>query len=157
MYDDLFLLYLQVLVQTAVRNYTVRDYDALFKDIGFELGSTIMRQSLPGWNAIPPGLPIYCYHGTEHRTPGILFYGPGDFPDEQPYVKHDNGDGTVNIRSLKGCLRWKTKPKYPMNHKEYPGAEHNGILSDARLISDVFDVIKKLINDQSLIDNQTHK
>ena len=62
-------------------------------------------------------------------------------------MKHDNGDGTVNIRSLRGCERWKASGKSVVNHVEYPGAEHNGILGDVRMISDVFDVIKKLIND----------
>lgn len=130
-----------------MRNYTVKDYDALFQDIGFPLGSIITRKSISPWSEVPPKIPIYCLHGRDKRTPGVLYYGPGDFPDEQPYVKHDDGDGTVNIRSLRGCERWKASGKYPVSHFEYPGAEHNGILGDDRMINDVFEIVKKLIND----------
>ena len=130
-----------------MRNYTVKDYDALFQDIGFPLGSLIMRKSLPGWSETPPNVSIHCFHGGDRRTPGVLYYGPGDFPDEQPYVKHDDGDGTVNIRSLRGCERWQAGGKYRVDHIEYPGAEHNGILGDDRMINDVYNIIKKLIND----------
>lgn len=139
------LLFYKVIIQTEMRNYTVKDYDALFQDIGFQLGSKIMRKSLHAWSDTPPKIPIYCFHGAGKRTPGVLYYGPGEFPDDQPYVKHDDGDGTVNIRSLRGCERWKMSGKYQVKHVEYPDAEHNGILGDDRMIGDVFDIIKSLI------------
>ena len=144
-----------MLVQNEFRNYTVKDYDALFTDIGFELGSKLIRNSLPSWTETPPGIPLHCLHGSGRKTPGQLYYGPGDFPDEQPYVKHDDGDGTVNLRSLKGCLKWKNSTKQPLTDREYPGAEHNGILGDDRLIKDVFKIIKTLINEQAILDNTT--
>ena len=131
-------------MQTYIRNYTVKDYDALFKDIGFALGSEIMRKSLPAWSETPPKVPIHCLHGADRKTPGSLLYGPGDFPDDQPYVRHSDGDGTVNIRSLKGCERWQASGKYKVDHIEYPGAEHNGILGDRRMINDVFSIIRNL-------------
>jgi len=134
----------EVLVQTYIRNYTVKDYDALFKDIGFALGSEIVRKSLPAWSETPPKVPIYCLHGVGIKTPGVLYYGPGDFPDDQPYVRHSDGDGTVNIRSLKGCERWQARGKYKVDHIEYPGAEHNGILGNHQMINDVFNIIKNL-------------
>ena len=138
-----------------MRNYTLKDYDALFQDMGFSLGTRIKKNSLPSWTSTVPGVPLYCLHGLDRLTPGTLHYGPGEFPDSPPFVKHDDGDGTVNIRSLLGCLKWRGKSKYPVTHKSYRGAEHNGILGDGRMLQDIFDLINTLINDQSLLDNET--
>ena len=89
-------------------------------------------------------MPIYCLHGSGLKTPGKLVYGPGDFPDEQPIVDHDDGDGTVNIRSLQGCLRWQGQQNELVMHKTYPNAEHNGILGDPRMLKDIYQIIHNL-------------
>ncbi len=144
-----------MLVETHARNYTVNDYNDLFRDMGFALGTKILKKTLPSWTPTVPGVPLFCFHGSQRETPGTLYYGPGDFPDYQPYVKHDDGDGTVNIRSLLGCLKWSGKSKYPVSHKTYPGAEHNGILGDGRMQNDVFDIIRNLMVDEMVESNET--
>eukprot|EP00794_Sanderia_malayensis_P018784 gene18784-20675_t len=145
----------EILVKTEYKNYTVNDYDELFEDMGFSLASKIRKKTLPSWTPAVPGVPLFCLHGSDRRTAGALLYGQGDFPDFQPYVKYDDGDGTVNIRSLLGCLKWRGKSKHPITHKVYPGAEHNGILGDGRMQSDVFDIINTLMNDEAIGSNET--
>ena len=64
-----------------------------------------------------------------------------------PSLVKGDGDGTVNIRSLKvgevlvqkpvtsdfqGCLRWSDKQKQPVTHKEFPGINHVDMLRKGR-------------------------
>jgi lysophospholipase-3 len=57
------------------------------------------------------------------------------WPDSQPNVRTDDGDGTVNIRSLKGCLRWQGKQNQTVYHQQFKGAEHMEILENKDIIS----------------------
>ena len=86
---------------------------------------------------------MYCFHGTNVTTIGSLTYPKGYFPDDQPEIVGDNGDGTVNIRSLEACLRWQGKQEQEIFHKEFPYAEHNGILGDARLVRSFIKVLRE--------------
>lgn len=46
---------------------------------------------------------------------------------------HGNGDGSVNFKSLVKCGDWARSPKqksYGFIQKEFPGVEHNAMLSD---------------------------
>jgi lysophospholipase-3 len=65
---------------------------------------------------------------------GVLVYDKSTWFDSQPHIIPDNGDGTVNIRSLRGCLSWQNQQKQPVFHKEFPQVEHMAILQDANII-----------------------
>jgi len=58
-------------------------------------------------------------------------------------VKGD-GDGTVNIRSLKGCLRWEGAQKQAVHHKIFKGINHVDMLRREEPTSYVVDVIDGL-------------
>ncbi|CAC5396696.1 LYPLA3 [Mytilus coruscus] len=98
----------EILVERPGRNYTVNDYEQFFKDINFTDG-WYMRQDTANLvrSLIPPGVEVHCLHGYGVPTPGKLVYKGHMWPDIKPNVTMDGGDGTVNIRSLQGCLLWQ--------------------------------------------------
>jgi len=94
-----------------------------------------------------PGVEVHCLHGTGVKsTPGALIYTSekDDWFDHGPTVVADNGDGTVNLRSLHGCLRWADKQSEPVHHHEFTGeyAEHLKLLQN----SEVNAYIAKVLN-----------
>ena len=93
----------------------------------------------------PPGVEVHCLHGIGVDTPGSLIYtSKSDWFDYAPTVINDNGDGTVNMRSLHGCLRWSGKQSVSVHHQEFKGyyAEHLEILKNP----DVMAYIAKVVN-----------
>ncbi|KAK3761141.1 hypothetical protein RRG08_022545 [Elysia crispata] len=123
----------EAIIVTEHRNYTVKDYKDFFNDINF-LDGWEMRQDTQDLirDITPPGVRMYCVHGSDLPTPGTLVFGPGEFPDTFPKNIPDNGDGTVNMRSLLACTDWKGKQKYPVDHTVLPKAEHMEIVADLR-------------------------
>lgn len=120
----------EVIVQTPERNYTVNDYKRFFSDLNFTDGY-MMRADTEGLvdPLRPPNVTVYCLYGTGLKTPGKLIYEKGAWPNKQPKIVIENGDKSVNIRSLEGCLRWRNKQVqgvYPMGFK---GIDHIEILS----------------------------
>lgn len=74
----------------------------------------------------------------------------GDFKTTPSLITGD-GDGTVNIRSLKSCEQWagtKAQNAKKINSVEYAGADHLGILADKRVIK----YILELLTDDSTYD-----
>lgn len=67
----------------------------------------------------------------------------GDLKSSPTLVTGD-GDGTVNIRSLKSCERWSgTQVQGPktVHSIEVPGADHMGILNDKRVVQYVLQLL----------------
>lgn len=97
----------EVLVQTATSNYTLRDYKRFFTDLD-EPNAWMMREdTAPLLAGLPaPGVEMFCIHGAGVPTTERLVYGEGEFPGADPgTILKGDGDGTVNTRSLQGCLR----------------------------------------------------
>jgi len=87
------------------------------------------------------------------------------FPDK-PTLQYGNGDGTVNARSLRGCLNWSSDVKrrrrylgkrhwlssldttgHPtVFHKEFPGVDHMKILTDGGVIQYIKQVMFRMNN-----------
>ncbi|XP_061189845.1 phospholipase A2 group XV-like isoform X1 [Saccostrea echinata] len=119
----------EILVMQPERNYTVKDYKQFFTDINF-MDGWYMRQDTVNLirDLTPPGVKVHCLHGINVKTPGTLVYDKSTWYDSQPNVINDNGDGTVNIRSLRACLNWQKQQKQPIFHKEFPNIDHMAIL-----------------------------
>jgi len=126
----------ETLIRTEHRNYTVADYQQFFTDIQYPNGWSMYQDTrdLYGDNQ-PPGVEIHCLCGTKMDTPGSLIYGKNDFPDSQPTDVNEDGDGTVNLRSAQGCLRWVGKQKQSIIYKEYPKVEHLDLLNNANVVA----------------------
>lgn len=61
-------------------------------------------------------------------------YDKSSWFNSQPKIIPDNGDGTVNVRSLRACLNWQKQQKQPIYHKEFPGVDHMTLLKDAGVL-----------------------
>ncbi|XP_048748762.1 phospholipase A2 group XV-like isoform X2 [Ostrea edulis] len=125
----------EVLIMRPGKNYTVKDYQEFFQDIDYMDGWYMRKDTV---NLIrdltPPGVKVHCLHGINVKTPGVLVYDKSSWYDSQPKIIPDNGDGTVNIRSLRGCLSWQKQQKQQVFHKEFPKVEHMSILQDPNII-----------------------
>jgi len=123
----------EILAKTPERTYTVNNYDEFFNDIDFPLGMSLRK--LVGNLTYPltthaPNVTVHCLYGTGKDTAESFTFGEGEFPDTQPKITYGDGDGTVNIRSLQACSKWKQRQLYYVTLKQYPSVDHNGVLSD---------------------------
>lgn len=134
----------EVLVQQPKRNYTVKNYKEFFSDLGIINGYS-MRKDTENLirNLTAPGVEFHCLHGVGKDTPGKLVYSQKQWPDSQPSVIPDKGDGTVNIRSLLGCLKWKTEQKQAVYHQQFEGDSHMSILKDKNVIAYIKNVVHR--------------
>jgi lysophospholipase-3 len=73
-----------------------------------------------------------------------LVYKPQTFPDGYPGFLYGDGDGTVNKRSLEGCLNWQGKQKKNVYHETFSNLDHMGILRDKRVLSYIETLARKL-------------
>lgn len=126
----------EILVQTDDRNYTLSDLKDFFEDIDYptawEMRKDVVQYSE---NFDPPGVEVHCLHGYGVKTVDRLVYKPGKFPDGYPGFIFGDGDGTVNQRSLEGCLHWDGKQKQKIYHQTFPNMDHMAILGDDRIIN----------------------
>jgi len=141
--DESFWAKDEVIVKTSNRTYTVHQYDDLFKDMGYPLASKIYAKTPKAWSEKPPNVKMFCFHGSGKDTPGVLNYREGYFPNYTPDMTIDDGDGTVNLRSLQACQLWREKQKQPIIYEEFSRGEHNGVLGDARLIRSIIKALSE--------------
>ena len=134
----------QVIIQTANQNYSLSNLEKFFLDIQYPDAINISRQVPPVWTDEPPNVPLYCLYGTGVPTPEQFVYGKDEFPDTFPETLFGDGDGTVNIRSLKACHSFVGKQKQQVVIKSFSNAEHMGIIGDARLIEYVKNLISSM-------------
>jgi len=119
----------------------------------------------------PPNVEVFCIHGSQVKTTERLIYPSGTFPpslaselssvEDQskknlttgkswwpfpkgPSLVKGDGDGTVNIRSLEGCLKWKGSQKHDVHHKVFKGINHVDMLRRAESTGSVIDIIDGL-------------
>ncbi|KAK2193876.1 hypothetical protein NP493_5g17110 [Ridgeia piscesae] len=132
----------EILVTGPHGNYTVNDYKRFFDDLGYPDGYDMRQDTEKLVDPLaPPGVEVYCIHGKIVKTPAAFHYSKKQWFDHQPGVVWGDGDGTVNIRSLHGCLRWQGKQKQKITHKEFAKVDHLGILNN----KDVNNYIKTIV------------
>ena len=89
-----------------------------------------------------PGVEVHCLHGVNVSTPGHFVYDAKTWESgAAPKTVPDDGDGTVNLRSLAGCLRFKDHQSQPVYHQTFDQAEHMQILNR----HDVIQYLKKVL------------
>ncbi|XP_054282894.1 phospholipase A2 group XV-like [Macrosteles quadrilineatus] len=131
----------EVLVETYERNYTWSDMKDFFQDIEYEVAWEMWKDVYKfTLDFTAPGVEVHCLHGYNVQTVERLVYKKGKFPEGSPSFVFGDGDGTVNKRSLEGCLHWKGNQKQPVYHQTFPNMDHMDVLSDDRII----DYISKL-------------
>nr|XP_040135245.1 phospholipase A2 group XV isoform X2 [Ictidomys tridecemlineatus] len=124
----------KVFVHTPTTNYTLRDYQRFFQDIGFEDG-WLMRQDTEGLveTMVPPGVQLHCLYGTGVPTPDSFYYE--NFPDRDPKICFGDGDGTVNLESVLQCQAWHNLQEHQVSLQELPGSEHIEMLANATTLA----------------------
>ncbi|KAH0534846.1 phospholipase A2 group XV-like [Cotesia glomerata] len=125
----------EVLVQTQKKNYTLLDLQQFFLDINVPNGWEFRKDTEKFQaNFAAPGVEMYCLHGVNVSTVERLYYKPGVTLDSYPQLILGDGDGTVNLRSLEGCLYWKTKQKQKIYHQTFAGVDHMEILRNQHVL-----------------------
>ncbi|KAK6183616.1 hypothetical protein SNE40_011058 [Patella caerulea] len=126
----------EVLVVTPFKNYTVNDYKEFFNDLDLDFA---YQMRIDTGHLIrdlkPPGVDVYCVHGQDIPTPHMLVFDTDShrWPDDPPRYVYGDGDETVGVRSLTGCLRWVGQQKQEVNHQVFPKLKHLEILSSEYL------------------------
>ena len=134
-----------VVLTTPLRNYSVDDYRQLFDELGYPEGRTkldeIQTSSAYMYQLLDRdlGVAIYCFYSGGVPTPERLIYDSMSmFPDSEVRKVMGQGDGTVNLRSLEACGRWKhVQQQHPVNVKYYPDMEHNELLDKPQIVRDI--------------------
>lgn len=133
----------KILVRTPSANYTLQDYQKFFKDIGFEEGWLMRKDTEPlVYEMAPPGVRLHCLYGTGVDTPDSFFYET--FPDKEPKIFYGDGDGTVNLQSALQCRKWVGRQKQDVTLFELPRSEHIDMLYNPMTISYVKKVLLNL-------------
>jgi lysophospholipase-3 len=159
-------------------NYTVNNYKEFFQEMGYMNGYEMYKDTVSLLGDYPhPGVDVYCLYGSGVSTIERMSYKDATYFPDRPGLIMGNGDGTVNIRSLRGCLRWadedpkdlkKKKGFYPERlkkiawkarnrsktakvfHEEFPGVEHLAMLTNPDVIAYIKQIVGGL-NDELLI------
>ncbi|XP_046677557.1 LOW QUALITY PROTEIN: phosphatidylcholine-sterol acyltransferase-like [Homalodisca vitripennis] len=133
----------EVLVETHERNYTWSDMKDFFNDIDYsvawEMWKDVYNYTL---NFAPPGVEVHCLHGYNVKTVERLLYKKGAFPEGYPSFVIGDGDGTVNKRSLEGCVHWKGQQKQGVYHQTFPDMDHMDVLRDPRILQYITELFK---------------
>ncbi|KAL8581134.1 hypothetical protein ACOMHN_033582 [Nucella lapillus] len=137
----------EVLVSTPARDYTVSQYGQLFRDLGHDDGYRMWLDTHKLTADMKfPGLEMHILYGKSVKTPGKLTYTRNEFPDHAPQMVPDDGDGTVNLRSLEAFRPWMNQQRgssRPVRSLVLEKVNHRGILKDPRAIRYVIDVASK--------------
>jgi len=129
-----------VFVMTDKRNYTAHDYSDLMTDIGAPSGAELynMVKDVPLFDD-DLGVDVHCMHGINNTTPLQFQYAKSKFPDTFPTTLQGNGDGTVNLKSLELCKKFKRLRTY----KQFTGplAKHLEIMQNPAVIQRVVEIL----------------
>ena len=63
-----------------------------------------------------------------------------------PKLIYGDGDGVVNLRSLEGCLRWRSTQKQEVHYQQFPSVNHAETVSDKQILY----YLKNLLNIQNM-------
>ena len=91
-----------------------------------------------------------------------LLYSDGTFPgdsssllnnlknvfSDDPELVMGDGDGTVNIRSLRACLKWTGEQNQSVHHEVFPGVNHSDMLKTDETVQYFVDIISSINNQQ---------
>ena len=81
-----------------------------------------------------PNVPVHCMHGIIRNSTIARVDFEDDFPDNPSHVELGEGDGTVNIESLRLCAKFGTMQKESVTVREMEDVEHQAIVSDPRVM-----------------------
>jgi len=128
-----------VIARTKSKTYYIGDIDQFLIDVGFPQGA-IMRKHIVNSTALMdsiPGIPIQCFYGVIKKSTVETLEYDGGFPDKFANLIMGDGDGTVNIESLRLCGSFKSKQNESVTVTEVPNVDHTAIVSDKSVMSKI--------------------
>lgn len=131
-------LYFKVLLVADGKEYSTGNLKEFFQDLGFPLGEKIHEYVPPVWDPSPPGVKIYCFHGSGFDTAAGLRYNTLQDGDSRTTIV-GGGDGVVNKRSLEGCTKFDSS--VDVTHRVFEGDSHDGMLLNPAFIDEVVKIL----------------
>lgn len=136
-----------VLLSTPSKQYTAHDIPTLLADLKYT-NSTLMYGNImedAGPRLQSPNVSVVCLYSSGRETELSFSYtssGRHSYPDGQPIINYDDGDGTVNIKSLAACQAWQSQQKHPVNWKMYSKIEHFKFPRDENILDTLTELIR---------------
>jgi len=135
----------QPIIITDHRNYTATDWFDFFNDADLPNGKKLY-QRVSGLTSelVFPNVSIQCLYSTGIETPEAYLYSGNKRSgfDNEPLIKNGDGDGSVNLISLKGCKRWLDDHSDQVQVFEFGAYTHTNILN----ANEVFQTLMRIIN-----------
>ncbi|XP_076878349.1 phosphatidylcholine-sterol acyltransferase [Brachyhypopomus gauderio] len=118
-----------VFISSPFFNYTNQDYKRFFTDINFEDGWYMWEDTRNLTAGLPtPGVEVFCFYGVGLPTPVTYVYDE-EFPNADPVdFLYDDGDNTVDSRSMSMCKRWIGQQEQPVHVTEFMSLPHLDIV-----------------------------
>jgi len=130
----------EILISTPLRNYTILDFEAYFNDMNLRNGYEMWLDTKDMIHDLtPPGVEVHCLYGIGVQTEEHVSYKT--IPSNSPTIKYGDGDGTVNLRSLEGCLRWRGKQHQNVYNQSFVGVDHMGIVSAPAVLAYIHNLV----------------
>ena len=137
----------ETLVVSPTKNYTIKDMESLFTAINYTTGYMMWEDTRKLLNPLKaPGVETYCLFGYGLDTTEILVYDKSSWHEGYPKSILKSGDGTVNMRSLLGCTKFKTQQKQPVYRKHFLNVEHMKILQNDDVIAEIKGILQNMQN-----------
>lgn len=134
----------EVLIQTPHKNYTVNDYKEFYTDLNFTNGYLMMRDTENLVDPFdPPHVAVHCLYSYGLKTTEKLVYTDDQWPDKKPTLVPGDGDETVSIRSLEGCLSWNRRQKQPFYSQKFRGITHSQTMKNDYVIKNIQSILMK--------------
>lgn len=133
-----------VLASTMSRTYTVNDYEQFFKDLGDPIGWEMRKDTEKYLNPdLPPNVEVHCLFGDKLFTTERLNY-ESESLSGTPELVHGDGDGVVNIKSLRGCEKWVEKQEKSVNITVFPKLTHYfGMVTNPQVLKYIKNVLSE--------------
>ena len=124
------------IISTPVRNYTASDYQEIFNAIGYTNGYQMYLGTEDINNGYPaPNVTVHCVVGTGLRTPVRLAYPTGNISNpSSARIVYGLGDGLVEDRATRVCLRWQNMQQYNFTYQPVPNVKHASLLNDITVL-----------------------
>uniref|UniRef100_A0A6G1SBH4 Group XV phospholipase A2 n=1 Tax=Aceria tosichella TaxID=561515 RepID=A0A6G1SBH4_9ACAR len=133
----------QVLVETPTSNYSLANLDELFLDAKLLDSREIWRDtSRIANNLKAPNVELWCLYGMGLETPEKLVL-KNSFDSKDYSEINGEGDGTVNLESLRACKHFEAQQEKPVYTRMFRNVDHGGILKGPQAAEFISSVILK--------------
>lgn len=118
----------RILVESLTKNYTLQNLDDLFEDTGM-LDQKEMWHDTRAITATlkAPEVELWCLYGNGVETSSKIKYN-GALEDKKYVELFGDGDGTVNLDSLKACENFQDFQDEPVFTRMFENLDHIDIL-----------------------------